>query len=363
MGGAGGGQPVQAGMAVAGAPQQRPRVQGCGVDEGYGAQAAGVVGQGHVGGEQGEAARVGGDVREEVGEAEVDAGGAAGDAEPVGEPVEEVEPVQGARRPQHAVAEVVGAQCVPVGEGMPGGQDGVDGFEADEAVGEGGVQRGVGAAEGGVDVAAQQRLGDRRQVPAVAEGQRSRFVGDFGEGAHGCVQVAPDVDAQGPGGVGDGGDGRIGGGDGTAGGFEEAPAGVGEGDGAGAAQEQAGAEERFQAGDAFGQGLLGEAERGGGPPEVQFLGGADERAYLCHVEIHAAHPRGARPRGKDAVHAARAGGSHLLRQPWVVGCARSLLERGPGRGLHGWHATTDSHRGCGVSGGVRGGPPAGARAR
>jgi hypothetical protein len=82
--------------------------------------------------------------------------------------------------------------------------------------------------------------------------------------------------------------------------------GLGEPHGAGVAGEQGDAEFTLEPGDPLGQRLLGEEQPPGRPAEVQFLGGGDERADLCEVEIHP---------------------SSLCRQPLVVKPARALLDR------------------------------------
>ncbi|MBB4156371.1 hypothetical protein FB387_002685 [Streptomyces cinereoruber] len=106
-------------------------------------------------------------------QAQVDAHGRLADAEPVREPVEEVQPVQRAGRPQHAGTQLVGAEGRFGREGVAGAQYGVHRFEADQAVGQARAQRRVDPAEGHVDVAREERVRHRRQVAPVAQYQRA----------------------------------------------------------------------------------------------------------------------------------------------------------------------------------------------
>ncbi|GGR36450.1 hypothetical protein GCM10010497_44150 [Streptomyces cinereoruber] len=124
--------------------------------------------------------------------------------------------------------------------------------------------------------------------------------------------MAPDVHAERALVSGHRGDRRVGGRHRPPGRPEEALPGLREAHSPAVAQEQPGAEQGFEARDPLGQGLLGDAQRFGRPPEVQLLGGAYEGAHLRHVEIHGPHPR---------------------RQPVVVGGSLPLLERRPGAGF------------------------------
>lgn len=150
---------------------------------------------------------------------------------------------------------------------------------------------GVGPAERRVDVAAQQCRRHRRQIAPVPQHQLSGPPGDLGQCPHRRVEVSPDVHAQRAVRAGHRLDGGVGGGHGLPGRREEQPAGVGEAYAVSATLEQRRAEQGFQPRDPLGQRLLGEGERPGRPPEVQFLGGAHEGTYLRHVEIHGFHRR------------------------------------------------------------------------
>lgn len=109
--------------------------------------------------------------------------------------------------------------------------------------------------------------------------------------AHGCVQVTPHVDPQrtvriqyrchGP----------VRGGQCLPGRLKETLPGLGEPDPLAATVEQVSAERGLQAGDAFGQRLLGDRQVFGRMAEVQFCGGQHERAHLRQVEIHPCHLR------------------------------------------------------------------------
>jgi hypothetical protein len=142
------------------------------------------------------------------------------------------------------------------------------------------------ACEEGVDLVAGDHFGEGEvdvwEVPGGGADPGAED-GECGEGGEADAEGARGA----AGGVAGGGGGGVGEGEYAAGFGEERVACGGEQDGSGGSDEELDVEGAFEFLHLAGEGWLGDAQAGGGPAEVAFLGHGDEAAELVEREGHA----------------------------------------------------------------------------